>query len=103
VVTTVAHRALAQLADGIVPPGRTWWLVVRNASAVAGAGMRTSTFAPCPPFLLPMPDQAAVALARTLHERGEEVPGLIVVRGSAWRAAIWMSLRSTPGSSMVVT
>jgi hypothetical protein len=47
--------------------------VVQNASAVAGAGMRTATFAPYPPFLLPMPDQAAVVLARALHERGEEV------------------------------
>ena len=37
---------------------------------------RTATFAPYPPFLLPMPEQAAVALARVLHERGEEVAGL---------------------------
>ena len=73
VVTTVTHRLLAQQADGIAQPGRNWWLVVRNASAVVGAGMRTAPFAPYPPFLLPMPDQAAVALARTLHERGEEV------------------------------
>ena len=76
VVTTVAHRTPAQQAGGIVPPGRTWWLVVRNASAVVGAGMRTATFAPYPPFLLPMPQEAAVALARALHERGEEVLGL---------------------------
>ena len=58
------------------PPSRNWWLVVRNASSVVGAGMRTAPFAPYPPFLLPMPDQAAVALARALHERGEEVLGL---------------------------
>ena len=38
--------------------------------------MRTAPFAPYPPFLLPMPDEAAVALARALHERGEEVLGL---------------------------
>jgi GNAT superfamily N-acetyltransferase len=76
VVTTVAHRLLAQQAEGIAQPGRTWWLVVRNASAVAGAGMRTASFAPYPPFLLPMPDQAAAALARALHERGEKVLGL---------------------------
>ena len=76
VVTTVAHRLLAQQADGIAQPGRSWWLVVWSASAVVGAGMRTASFAPYPPFLLPMPDQAAVALARALHERGEEVLGL---------------------------
>jgi hypothetical protein len=76
VVTTIAHRLLAQQADGIAQSGRDWWLVVRNASAVAGAGMRTAEFAPYPPFLLPMPQEAAVALARALHERGEEVLGL---------------------------
>jgi hypothetical protein len=75
-VTTVAHRLLAQQADGVAQPGRDWWLVVRNASAVVGAGMRTAPFAPYPPFLLPMPDQAVVALARALHKRGEEVLGL---------------------------
>jgi hypothetical protein len=76
VVTTVAHRLLSQQADGIAQPDQIWWLVVRNASAVVGAGMRTALFAPYPPFLLPMPDEAAVALARALHERGEEVLGL---------------------------
>jgi FR47-like protein len=73
VVTTVAHRLLAKQADGVAQPGRNWWLVVMNASAVVGAGMRTASFAPYPPFLLPMPDEAAVALARALHGRGEEV------------------------------
>jgi GNAT superfamily N-acetyltransferase len=74
VVTTVAHRLWSQLADGIAQPDRHWWLVVRNGSgAVVGAGMRTAPFAPYPPFLLPMPDEAAVALAHALHERGEEV------------------------------
>jgi predicted GNAT family acetyltransferase len=41
--------------------------------------MRTAPFAPYPPFLLPMPDEAAVALARTLHERGE---GVLAVNGA---------------------
>lgn len=74
VVTSVAHRALSEQADGIAQPDRNWWLVVRDASgAVAGAGMRTAPFAPYPLFLLPVPGEAAVALARVLHERGEEV------------------------------
>ena len=77
VVTTFAHRVLSQQADGIAQPGRNWWLVVRDKSgAVVSAGMRTAPFAPYPPFLLPMPDEAAVALARALHERGEEVLGV---------------------------
>lgn len=77
VVTTIAHRALSQLADGISPADRDWWLVIRDGSgAVVGAGMRTAPFAPYPPFLLPMPDEAAVALARALSDRGEEVLGI---------------------------
>src|SRR5690242_10069315 len=63
VVTSVAHRIAGQLAEGVCPPDPKWWLVVRDETgAVRGTGMRT---APYPPFLLPMPDEAAVALART--------------------------------------
>jgi predicted GNAT family acetyltransferase len=77
VVTTMAHRTITQAAEGIPPRDGDWWLVVRDkADAVCGAGMRTAPFAPYPLFLLPMPDEAAVALARTLHERGEEVLGV---------------------------
>ena len=65
VVTTTAHRSAAQLAEGIPQPDRDWWLAVRDESgAVRGAGMRTAPFAPYPLFLLPMPDEAAVALAQ---------------------------------------
>jgi predicted GNAT family acetyltransferase len=74
VVTTVAHRLVSQQAGEVTQPSRDWWLAVRDASgAVVGAGMRTAPFAPYPPYLLPMPDEAAVALARALHERGDEV------------------------------
>lgn len=77
VVTTVAHRVLAQPADGVVQPERNWWLVVRDATgSVVGAGMRTAPFAPYPAFLLPMPDEAAVGVARALHDRGEELLGV---------------------------
>ncbi|GAA0735903.1 GNAT family N-acetyltransferase [Dactylosporangium roseum] len=73
VVTTNAHRLVSQRADGVTQPHRDWWLVVRDGSGtVVGAGMRTAPYAPYPPFLLPMPDAAAVALAHALHERGEE-------------------------------
>jgi predicted GNAT family acetyltransferase len=69
VVTTAAHRRLS------APPEPShWWVVVRDdAGAVVGAGMRSAAFAPYPPFLLPMPPAAAVALARALHERGESI------------------------------
>ncbi|MGW0217112.1 GNAT family N-acetyltransferase [Micromonospora chokoriensis] len=74
VVTTIAHRLMSQLAEGIAQPDRNWWLaVVDDTGAVVGAGMRTAPYAPYPPFLLPMPDEAAVALAHVLHGRDEEV------------------------------
>ncbi len=74
VVSTVAHRVLSQQATGSEQPDRDWWLVVRDgAGAVVGAAVRT---APYPPFLLPMPDEAALALARACHDRGEEIPGI---------------------------
>ena len=77
IVTSVAHRTVAQAADGIAPRPGDWWLVVQDYSgAIRGVGMRTAPFPPYPPFLRPMPDEAAVALARALHERGEEVLGL---------------------------
>ncbi|NPC97730.1 GNAT family N-acetyltransferase [Nocardioides sp. zg-DK7169] len=51
-----------------------WWAVARDAEGVVvGAAMRTAPFAPYPPFVLAMPEEAALALARTLHARGEVV------------------------------
>jgi GNAT superfamily N-acetyltransferase len=76
VVAVMAHRVRDETADGVEQPlgDRLWWLVVRDADgAVVGAGMRTATFATHPPYLLPMPDAAAVELARRLHGRGESV------------------------------
>jgi GNAT superfamily N-acetyltransferase len=76
VVATVAHRAADEVESGIAQPERDWWLVVTDGSgSVVGAAMRTAPFAPQPIFLLPMPDEAAVALARALHDRGEEALG----------------------------
>ncbi|GHJ43604.1 N-acetyltransferase [Catellatospora sp. TT07R-123] len=73
VVATGAHRRLTQQAVGITPPGPDWWLVVRDGSGtVIGTGMRSATAEPYPLFLLPMPDEAAVGVARALHARGEQ-------------------------------
>jgi hypothetical protein len=78
VVTTMAHRLVSQESQGVPQPDRNWWLVLgdEESGATVGAAMRTAPFEPFPPFLLPMPDAAAVALARALHERGEEVLAL---------------------------
>jgi GNAT superfamily N-acetyltransferase len=77
VVTTMADRALARRAEGLPAPQRDWWLAVRDGSgAVVGAGMRTAPSPPYPAFLLPMPHDAALAVAHALHERGEQLLGI---------------------------
>jgi GNAT superfamily N-acetyltransferase len=54
-----------------------WWVVVRDElGEVVGTGMRTAPFEPHPLFLLPMPSDAAAALAHVLHARGEHVGGV---------------------------
>jgi hypothetical protein len=76
VVATTADRSARAAANGVAPPPDDWYVVVRDGRDVVGVGMRTAHFEPRPPFLLPMPDDAAVLLARTLHKRGEEVRGV---------------------------
>jgi len=74
VVATTAERRLREEADGAVRPADDWWLTVRgDDGAVVGAGMRSARLELRPAFLLPMPDDAALALARELHGRGEEM------------------------------
>jgi len=78
VVTTVIASVTRRHVDngGGEPPYR-WWAIARDESgAVTGVAMRTAPFAPYPVYALPMPDDAAVGLARALHERGEEVGGV---------------------------
>ncbi|MEV0567105.1 GNAT family N-acetyltransferase [Dactylosporangium sp. NPDC050588] len=75
VVTANAHKPRTWPDGG--PPAHFWWLVARDTSgAVVGVGMRTAPMAPHPLYLLPMPADAAVELARALHARGEETLGV---------------------------
>ncbi len=76
VVATMAHRTVDQERHGAPPPRDDWWLVVREGPDVVGVAMRSAPFEPRPLFVLPMPDEAAVDLARALHARGEEVSAL---------------------------
>ncbi len=79
VLSVVTERTVREDAEGVrrqtLPDGRAyWWLVVLDrGGAVVGAAMRTAPFEPHPPYLLAMPDRAAVLLARALHERGERI------------------------------
>ncbi len=78
VVATVAERAAREDAAGVGHdlPHR-WWVVASDERGkVAGVGMRTAPFAPYPLFVLPMPTDAAAALAHVLHARGEHVGGV---------------------------
>lgn len=79
VVATVAERhAERAVRGGWAPPPELRWFATAydDAGAVLTAAMRTHPSAPHPPFVLPGPTDAAVALARTLHDRGEEVGGV---------------------------
>lgn len=74
VMTTVAVRTVREQGAGTPPPEGDWWLVVRDGTGeIVSAAMRTAPFSPRPIYLMPMPDTAAVELARALHGRGEEV------------------------------
>jgi len=75
VVATVTRRAVDDL-DLPRGTGPRWWLVVREGTRIVGVAMRTAPVAPHPLFVLPLPDVAAVELARALHERGESVAGV---------------------------
>jgi GNAT superfamily N-acetyltransferase len=98
VVATVTERAAA---GGLAASaGPRWWVVAHDGDTVVGLGMRT---APTPPYwlyLLPMPDDAAIALARTLHDRGEDV---LAVNGAlpAARAVAEETARLVGGTAVV--
>jgi GNAT superfamily N-acetyltransferase len=76
VVTTVTARAVAEDEAGRPRPEHPrWWVTVNDTDdRVIGVAMRTAPFRPYPLYVLPMPDEAAVLLARTLLDRGEDVP-----------------------------
>ncbi len=80
VVATYSERLAREIEDGVYEAEvdfPRWWLVVTDdAGEVVGAAMRTAPFGPHPPFLLEMPDEAAVELAHVLHERGETLGGV---------------------------
>jgi RimJ/RimL family protein N-acetyltransferase len=102
VVSSVTHRALADPVRGaLLPNGVTrWWAVVKDDHGVAGVAMRTAPFAPYPLFVLPMADAAAVALARDILARGEEVGGVNGALPAARTVAAELA-RATGGTTAV--
>jgi GNAT superfamily N-acetyltransferase len=74
VIATVTERIAAR--GGADAPYR-WWALARDGEGeVVGVAMRTAPFEPFPAYVLTMPDETAVALARALHERGEPLGGV---------------------------
>lgn len=73
VVHTNAERLppTERLSDHDAP---TWFATVHDdEGAVVGAAMRTIPHPPYAPYVLPMPEAAALALAEALRSRGESV------------------------------
>ena len=78
VVSTVMATVTSRMVGEPAPVDRPqWWAVIRDQDGgLAGFAMRTARTPPHPLFVLPMADQAALALARAVHDRGETVGGL---------------------------
>lgn len=74
VVATTATRAADRA--GTPPPAHPrWWVsVVDGDDRVVGVAMRTAPFRPHPLYVLPMPAEAALQLARAVVERGDVAP-----------------------------
>lgn len=91
VIASVTARAAAADLRGEVlrHDGDTprWWVAVREKEEVVGVAMRTAPIAPHWLFLLPMSEGAARALARALHERGEEALAFNGAMPAAMQAA----------------
>lgn len=73
VVASVASRAVEHGLEGVP---YVWWATVREGGDIVGVAMRTAPFAPHPLFVSPLSEEAARALARVLHERGEHPGGV---------------------------
>ncbi|MGA8257351.1 MAG: GNAT family N-acetyltransferase [Nocardioides sp.] len=78
VIASYTHRLARGWSEHTVPEGQPcWWAVVRDESdQVVGAAMGTAPFRPYPPYLLPMPAAAAVALAQEVSQRGITIEGV---------------------------
>ena len=78
VVSTITERAAREDAEGKpVPQHPRWWVSIHDADGrIVGVAMRTAPFVPFPLFVLPMPDDAALALADALVARAEVATGV---------------------------
>jgi GNAT superfamily N-acetyltransferase len=77
VMAGVASRIRDQLRAGLPWPAEVpcWFAAFVDSGRVVATAMRTAPFGEYPAYLLPMSDDAAVLLARTLLDRDEPVLG----------------------------
>jgi GNAT superfamily N-acetyltransferase len=77
VMASVATRIRDQLAAGAPWPEGVpcWFAAFVDRGSVVATAMRTAPFGEYPAYLMPMSDDAAVLLARTLLDRDEPVLG----------------------------
>src|SRR4051794_24976356 len=77
VMASVASRVRDQRAAGVSWPESVpcWFAAFVDRGQVVGTAMRTAPFGEFPAYLMPMSDDAAVLLARTLLGRDEPVLG----------------------------
>ena len=77
VMSTFTERLARERAEGKPAPAHPcWWVTVHEGDQVVGVAMRTAPFEPHPMFVLPMPDDAARAIADAIAARDEEVRGV---------------------------
>jgi GNAT superfamily N-acetyltransferase len=77
VMAGVASRIRDQVASGVPWPDGVpcWFAAFVDGESVVATAMRTAPFGEYPAYLMPMTDDAAVLLARTLLDRDEPVLG----------------------------
>src|SRR3954462_1966431 len=77
VMAGVASRIREQREAGVAWPAEVpcWFVAFVDAGRVVATAMRTAPFGEYPAYLMPMSDDAAVLLARTLLDRDEPVLG----------------------------
>jgi hypothetical protein len=77
VMSTVVSRILGQRQAGVAWPADVpcWFAAFVDNGQVVSTAMRTAPFGEYPAYLMPMSDDAAVLLARTLLDRDEPVLG----------------------------
>jgi GNAT superfamily N-acetyltransferase len=77
VMAGVAARIRDQVASGVPWPDGVpcWFAAFVDGESVVATAMRTAPFGEYPAYLMPMTDDAAVLLARTLLDRDEPVLG----------------------------